>query len=267
LYGERKQFDISEYLECAAFETQYGDVYYLGPHCGSDHYTISLGVFSDENCLNYVGEDISLSKVLGFQYSDEDLFQLPKECISCDGAADYEESLSQQNNGRYGDYVTAPETDTDGVVAVCRALYEGSAQCNMHMTNFASISRYMSQYELDIEKRTCSFIENIMDGAYDESGEILLSAGEFDFHDWRNPKQLKRIRMPAGQAVLLSASIIAFVAVLATAMYTHRSFSRGGKDGGDPWKAQGLSPVQLAKTSSGVVIARSRSGPGSAPLI
>jgi len=175
LYGERKQFDISEFLECAPYNTQSGDLYYLGPHCGSDHYTISLGVFSDENCLEYVGEDVTLSKVLGFQYSDDDLFQLPKECISCDGAADYEESLTQQTNGRYGDYVTAPETDKDGVVAVCRALYEGSAQCNMHINNFNSISQYMSQYERDIEKRTCSFIENIIDGAYDESGEIYLS--------------------------------------------------------------------------------------------
>ena len=265
LYGERKQFDISEFLECAPYNTQSGDVYYLGPHCGSDHYTISLGVFSDENCLEYVGEDVTLSKVLGFQYSDEDLFQLPKECISCDGAADYEESLTQQTNGRYGDYVTAPETDKDGVVAVCRALYEGSAQCNMHINNFNSISQYMSQYERDVEKMTCSFIENIIDGAYDESGEIFLSTGDFDFHDWRNPKQLKRVRMPAGQAVLLSLSMIVFVALLATVVYTQRSFRRG--KGVDPWTEQGLSPVQLAKTTSGIVMARSRSGPGSAPLI
>ena len=265
LYGERKQFDISEFLECAPYNTQSGDVYYLGPHCGSDHYTISLGVFSDENCLEYVGEDVTLSKVLGFQYSDEDLFQLPKECISCDGAADYEESLTQQTNGRYGDYVTAPETDKDGVVAVCRALYEGSAQCNMHINNFNSISQYMSQYERDVEKRTCAFIENIIDGAYDESGEIFLSTGDFDFHDWRNPKQLKRVRMPAGQAVLLSASMIVFAALLATVVYTQRAFRRG--KGVDPWAEQGLSPVQLAKTTSGIVMARSRSGPGSAPLI
>ena len=124
----------------------------------------------------------------------------------------------------------------------------------------------MSQYELDIEKRTCSFIENIIGGAYDESGEIMLTSEEFDFKDWRNPKQLKRLRMPAGQAVLLSVSIIAFVAAVAVAAFTQRSLRRGRK-GGDPWKEQGLSPAELSKTSSGIVVARSRSGPGSAPLI
>lgn len=86
LYGQQNQFDVSEFLECAPYETQYGDIFYLGPHCGSDHYTISLGIFKDENCLEYVGEDVSLSEVLGFQHDDGELFKLPKECISCDGA-------------------------------------------------------------------------------------------------------------------------------------------------------------------------------------
>jgi len=265
IYGQPKQFDVSQFLECAPFEAQNGNQYYLGPHCGSDHYTISLGVFTDENCLEYVGEDILLSKVLGYQYSDEDLFQLPKECISCDSAEGYEESLAQQTNGIYGDYVTAPEKDQDGVVAVCRALYEGSAQCNMHMNSYSTISKYMSQYEIEVEQRTCSFIDNIINGAYDETGEIYLSSGSFDFHDWRNPKQLKRLRMPAGQAVLLSASIILFVFSLAMVIYTQRSFRRGKTT--DPWKTEGLSPVQLSRTTSGIMMARSRSGPGTAPLI
>ena len=84
LYGESQQgFDASDYLECTEYENKYGITYYIGPHCGSDHYTISLGVFSDENCLDYIGDDISLASVLGFQYNDD---WLPKECISCDGA-------------------------------------------------------------------------------------------------------------------------------------------------------------------------------------
>ena len=89
LFGEQNKyyyFDPLDYLECQEYQNDYGKVYYIGPHCGSDHFTISLGVFSDENCLNYIGQDISVSTVLGFHYNDDDLFKLPKECISCDGA-------------------------------------------------------------------------------------------------------------------------------------------------------------------------------------
>ena len=75
-----------DYLECQRYVKEMGQQYYIGPHCGSDHYTISLGVFSDENCLKYMGDDISLASVLGYTYSDQDIFKLPKQCISCDGS-------------------------------------------------------------------------------------------------------------------------------------------------------------------------------------
>lgn len=167
-------------------------------------------------------------------------------------------------NGRYGDYVAAPKTDTEGVLAVCRALYETSAQCNMNMKNFAQISQYMSSYELDLEKRNCGFIANIIHGAYDESGEILLKASAFDFSDWRNPQQYKKLKMPVGQAVFLSLSIIAFVASAAAAIFTHRSLTRAS----NPWKLnQADGEEGIPRTESGIALARSHSGVGVAPLI
>lgn len=157
----------------------------------------------------------------------------------------------------------APETDEDGVVAVCRALYEGSAQCNMNMNNFNQISRYMSQYELDIEKRYCAFIENIIYGAYDESGEILLQPESFDFSDWRNPRQYRKLKMPVGQAIFLSLSIILLIAAAAAAVFTHRSITRKNS----PWRPKRMSNDELEHTPSGIGLARSQSGPGASPLI
>jgi hypothetical protein len=84
-YGDQDEVNVSDFLECVQFDSEDGQEYYIGPHCGSDHYTISLGVFSDENCLNYAGETMSLASLLGYQYKDEDLFKIPKECVSCDG--------------------------------------------------------------------------------------------------------------------------------------------------------------------------------------
>ena len=153
-------------------------------------------------------------------------------------------------------------TTQDGVIAMCGALYTLSAQCNMKMNNFASISRYMSQYELDTESRYCSFISNIVYGAYDESGEILLQPEQFDFADWQNPHQYKKLRMPASQAVGLAFSIVLCVALFASAAVTQRQLTRPST----PWKPS-REDVALARQNSGILMGRSRSGPGAAPLI
>jgi hypothetical protein len=81
--------DLSDFLECTPYENAYGQMYYIGPHCASDHYTISLGVFSDQNCLNFIGETVSIAKVLGMGANDQTLFNLPHDCISCDGAVSF----------------------------------------------------------------------------------------------------------------------------------------------------------------------------------
>lgn len=152
---------------------------------------------------------------------------------------DYETNV-QNREGRYGEYVTAPQTDTEGVVAVCRALYETSAQCNMHMKNFQQISLYMSQYEIDVEKRNCAFIDNIIEGSYDENGAIQMSPESFSFADWRNPQQYKKLKMPASQAIFLSLSIILCIAAAAAAIYTQRSLTRSKSS---PWQGKRPSGV------------------------
>ena len=63
--------------------TQIDDYYYIGPHCNSDGYTITLGVYSDQYCDNYVGDEVSLFDVLGYDI-DEDFDFFPQECVSCE---------------------------------------------------------------------------------------------------------------------------------------------------------------------------------------
>ena len=145
---------------------------------------------------------------------------------------------------------------------MCSALLEMSAQCNMHLENYDQMSRVMSQWEVDNEERNCAFIENIVYGAYDESGDILLQPEQFDFKDWRNAEQYKKLKIPASQAVGLALSIIAVVAFIATAVVTQRALTRQST----PWKPK-QDPNDLSRQNSGIVMGRSRSGPGAAPLI
>ena len=146
---------------------------------------------------------------------------------------------------------------------MCSALYSVSAQCNMNMNNFQQISKYMSQYELSLESRYCSFISNIISGSFNESGDVMLKAEQFNFQDWRNPRQYKKLRMSVGQAVGLSISIILCIALLATAAFTNRALTRQST----PWKPKRVPETALARQNSGIVMGRSRSGPGATPLI
>merc|ERR1711865_470449 len=208
---QQEENELYQFLECTEYINEYGKQYFVGPHCASDHYTISLGVFSDENCVDYLGETISLSKVLGYGYDDESFFHLPHECISCDGAQQFQEDDERYNEmymgqGVYGEYVEAPNEEFDDVVAMCAALFERSAQCNIHMNNYDMMTKYMENIDAEFEQRYCNFIDNIVYGSYNEDGEIKLRADTFDLTDWRNPEQYKKLKMPAGQAIGLALS-------------------------------------------------------------
>jgi len=235
--AQENKNDLYQFLECSEYVNEYGQQFFVGPHCGSDHYTISLGVFSDENCVDYVGETVSLSKVLGYGYDDESFFHLPHECISCDGAQQFEDDEQRYQEmytgqGVYGEYVEAPNEEFDDVVGMCAALFERSAQCNIHMNNYDVMSKYMDDLDIAFEQRYCAFIDNIVYGTYDEMGEIKLKAETFDFNDWRNPEQYKKMKMPAGQAIGLALSILLVVALSALAFITQRSLTRRGT----PWR-------------------------------
>jgi hypothetical protein len=172
--------------------------------------------------------------------------------------------------GLYGQYAQAPDSSYDEVVAMCAALWDRSAQCNMHIESYSKMSQYMDTLDLEYEQRYCNFIDNIVYGAYDEQGEILLKPETFDLSDWRNPEQYKKIRMPAGQAVGLAISVILVVSLSALAFFTQRSLRRQST----PWRPKRVStdseiaPSGLMRQGSGIVTGRSRSsGPAGAPLI
>ena len=145
---------------------------------------------------------------------------------------------------------------------MCSALLEMSAQCNMHLENYDQMSRVMTQWELENEQRNCAFIENIVYGAYDESGDILLKPEQFDFKDWRNTEQYRKLKIPASQAVGLALSAILVCVLIAVVFYTRRSLSKAAK----PWVLEPGKDLE-SRTNSGITMARTRSGAVNAPMI
>lgn len=211
-----EEYVTYKYKRYAYYTEGQGVMFYIGPHCSDDHYHLKLGVFSDENCADYIGDQVSVSQVLGFDFDDTNVFQLPEECLSCNGMADViqynENKYEHQGDGKYDDdiyaskqqgyyknqnmdgsasyqynenyyydngyeynpnnqyvdqngraysdqekeqktygvnanyystYVKAPDTDEDGVVAMCSTLYSASAQCNRKLDSYETYSQYM----------------------------------------------------------------------------------------------------------------------------
>ena len=64
--------DMSGYFECSEVEKANGQVAYVGPHCADDGFTITLGVYSDENCYDYIGNGIDISS-FGIDVEDDAL--------------------------------------------------------------------------------------------------------------------------------------------------------------------------------------------------
>ena len=62
----------SEYFECTEIERNNGQVAYIGLHCAEDGYTITLGVFSDEYCNEYIGNGVNIANFLGEDFDWEE---------------------------------------------------------------------------------------------------------------------------------------------------------------------------------------------------
>ena len=75
--------DYTNYLQCAQFQSNDGDVYYIGPHCSWDGKTIEIAVFKDQYCSELM-EDLSAADVTGLAFEEDGLADYyQSSCISC----------------------------------------------------------------------------------------------------------------------------------------------------------------------------------------
>jgi len=68
--GNPDGYELTEYFECTEVEKNNGQKAYVGPHCSSDGFTITLGVFSDQYCNEYIGNSVSVSNFIGMDFNE-----------------------------------------------------------------------------------------------------------------------------------------------------------------------------------------------------
>ena len=110
---------------------------------------------------------------------------------------------------------------------------------------------------------TCNFIESLVEGTYDEYGEIVLSGEKFELKKWKNINEYKKIgsTVSGGQVfgLIFSIGLVSTLAVYS--LYLHRKvmlrsyhLNRGKFNSGASVKAG-----KMSRVASGIGMMRSGS--------
>ena len=111
--------------------------------------------------------------------------------------------------------------------------------------------------EANAENMVCYYIENIVNGVYDEYGEIYLDNDGFKGYVTTVIKQAS-----PGQVIALGGMIFLCIIFMMYACYLHRALTYSGSSAeGKEWAPRkGLYYGDISRQNSGIVIGRSRSG-------
>lgn len=257
---------LTRYFECTEVTKDNGQKGYLAPHCAADGLTITLGVYSDENCDEYIGNGVSVAGFLGYELEGHELspyvtgslvdvidaesLQARKEkyieLYGEDGVAEYYSAY---------DNLCIPCSGEDD--DICTNMYKLSARCDKHyrMYNSKTSSKAYAQALLE-EDMSCDFIDSIVMGNYDESGYMNMdkmqdytteaNSGMFTNNVlWEQyGSQVQDVTKP--QAWGLSAALISCVALAGWAASLTRSLNKGSS--WRPRKAMNLTSEEDAVT-------------------
>jgi len=278
------QDEYSDYFECTQVETANGMEAYIGPHCAEDGLDITLGVYADQYCNEFIGYGVDIAQFLGEELEEG---ALSSYYNSAYGATLEQLKFVNEDNVcipcRKGDLMWEEEGagmdddnnnyDNTEINELCENLYEVSARCDKHYRSYntktkqAKYAEYVAQEDL-----TCEFIDSIIMGNYNEMGEINLSDkynGGNQQRGWMGDNMYAQSYREAAAQVSplqvfgLIATILAVILLAAWSMTLHKSLSKTG-----PWRprrglqrpaASSAAAPDISRQSSGIVMGRSAS--------
>ena len=209
--------DLTDYFECQ----QVGGKYYVGPHCEADKTTISIGVYADEECSIYIGDQVPFTSIMPTSTYDYDFGELEvyydSNCTSC-----RESDKPYQN-------VDGDEEDADDINELCQNLYQVAGKCNRYMYD-AEDGSYQGYNQEANEEEVCGFIKNVVTGQYDEQGYIYLDATQYE-KDNRGNRYAETGEVTAGQVWAILGLIALCSLLIIWACFLHRSLTRN-----TPWR-------------------------------
>ncbi|KAL7570442.1 hypothetical protein ACA910_017273 [Epithemia clementina (nom. ined.)] len=247
------------YFTCSKF-TVGNNAVYLAPHCRSDGHSIGIGIYSDQYCSEFIGDEVDISDFTGQNFDDKELQSYySKTCLSC-SAADGYSLITDDALGAADEGLTYP---------LCTALYQNSAKCNMYAANILQYNDDEVNQEMN-EEEVCQFIESMHDQSYNEYGVVLLDGKEFSLGSKRRffskASPLQRVGLFFSIGTFLALSI--YSVYLSKKLYyrkpwrpprsVHSPFSSGASVSAS---ANAVSEAgRLSRANSGIMAMRSGEG-------
>lgn len=171
--------------------------------------------------------------------------------------------------------------ETFQVEPMCSMLYQLSGKCNKQLSLPTSTAYqyqeeqdweqiYQSQQQETNEEAVCSFVESLKSRSYNEYGQVIFNGGS-----WTNPTQwssefkVESRMLSGGKKFAITVLSFAVAVVAVWACFLHSTLARKNI----PWRprrkagALDIDPTHIARQNSGIVLGRSRSGPGSTPFL
>jgi len=170
-------FAYEDFFECMKVDKVSDDdgdnAVFLVPYCNQkDHKTITIGVFSDEWCTKYIGDQTSIYDATGMVMKDDALYEHYKPtCTSC-----HESSLPYN-------IIEEDMDDSDLIVEYCEDIYMSAAKCNVNLDLPNSYTLGQSYQDQVHEAMECNFIQNVVKGNYDGDGFMYVDSSNSEVYE------------------------------------------------------------------------------------
>mmetsp|Transcript_24346 Transcript_24346/g.48560 ORF Transcript_24346/g.48560 Transcript_24346/m.48560 type:complete len:568 (+) Transcript_24346:178-1881(+) len=280
--GNGFQDDYADYLECNQVEKNNGMVAYAQATCAEDGQTITIGLYSDEECSEDISSQVNIANWIGEEVDDEEMAHYYKNVASAVGTLI--ETYGGETNVNPNSlcmpcaaqdqawFLSGDDDNTGGgeIAEICDAVFKESARCDKTLSNWWQHKRNANYAEsVALQDVSCEYIDNMRMGKYDTEGNVIMDANRLYNEDGSQGINGNLYVQEYGQGLTevspmqifsLVLSICACVILGAWSTTLHKSLTKGGLT----WKpkrgvAAGADEVDVSRQGSGIVMGRSQS--------
>eukprot|EP00586_Coscinodiscus_wailesii_P000010 CAMPEP_0172477234 /NCGR_PEP_ID=MMETSP1066-20121228/170_1 /TAXON_ID=671091 /ORGANISM="Coscinodiscus wailesii, Strain CCMP2513" /LENGTH=426 /DNA_ID=CAMNT_0013235527 /DNA_START=72 /DNA_END=1352 /DNA_ORIENTATION=- len=212
--------EASNFIQCQQIGADDdGTEYYAGAMCASSGEKIKIGVFMDEDC-SQLDSSLSAETYIGAQLSHA-LLKTVYESDTLVPCVKPNWDVPADDDAANGDDAAEEEVEEN---EMCVNLYEPASKCETKhgfQSGLSDNADYYNQYAQ--EELVCALMDTVSNGAYDETGEIVLKSKSTNIEG--------ATEATGGQKFALTVFILGTVGLAVFAAQLHSKLMKGGTDG------------------------------------
>jgi len=162
---DQEEFEVDGYMECAQWDIPDNNrnrkarrkledevEYFIGPYCSEAGSEVNLGVFTDEFCTNFAGDDSQTHLEFYYYwtgealpYSEESL--IGNNCMSCKEREEVQDA-DAEDDGNDND-----QDEEEEPIELCEQLYYNAGKCETYLSP--------NSYYYTANENACNYMEGI----------------------------------------------------------------------------------------------------------